>query len=1437
MRGALNQCPHCQSRQIHIVRDKTPQWIQCGDCLHVVEERWVRTREYLVISNTEITINVVTSDFAEAFSVPEDIQDDPFKASGFISAFSAMSPGQDVSYIALMSTQAGDLADMERVVEETLCGGAKLEDMATAADTEEDNSSDPEQPRKQRKEILSIKDSLQLVDPKPDKDSVVVTPLDLRNFLIAHYQMLDLAVQLNVEREVCDNGLALFHRCASQTNLRNRNIEALAAAAFYSALRQTPHQRSVQEIANTTEIPPKEITKYLNVLNGALESSQMPITNSLSVYLPRFCAMLGISYDVTELANAIGENVSRQALCYRRNPVSISAAAIYLASQLEDKKKTQTEICKITGLTEVTLRKVYKELIRHIDDILPEGYEPKVPPERAFASHPNIFAKSSSLGEEPEEKKEGSKDQQQGMFMPFPMFPFPYGSWDPSKDGPPDASKMSMANMNMNMNMATMARMASMSMAMAGMSQKDATQFPFMFPFPFMPPQQMQQMAASSSGSAGGAAAASGKSKDEEADDPERDAKRRDAKDGGSKKKDDKDREKKKEKEEEETERKEDKGRGRSRSRKRPVVHADVASAEEVKLGKNAMLEEAKPSGKGKRDESGDKDKDKDRDDGEKDSAPATTAKGRRGARARKLAPATATLATEESTQPKPRQKGKPKAPVRVWDSEPGEGDAAKVAEKEGKPAEKDRRRNKDSDDEKDEDAGNSSSGESSKEERDEKGWKESKDTSSQNNQGMRGMPYMPFPFFMPPSGGGKPEPSQPQMMFPFFPAFPGSAEKQHDQPKEKKGRDGGSSSSTGKGDERSPDPSSSANPFMFMPPFFPFFQMPKAKDQDDSSDEKEKKPSSSASKKKSLPSLSGDREEPLWARNWADGSGRPGYAASSGSSRSRRGGRGKTPRSRARAREGPGRSSASPAASSANPGRYPYPARSKQGWSRGRGSVAGGPSSYGVAPGTLGTGHVPPGSAGFSPGFPQSVPHSLPAYAHNPAVGRGMMPSHPDMGAYPTQLPPSSAIPSGEIPHALPAGNSKYPGLPMGVGGTGAMMGMMSRPATTSTPYGTAPALGAPIPGLPTSSPGLVTSTAGPLPGPVGSVPRVGVKPYPVSYTTSIPTPAGHSPSGSMHSSSFTTTIPVGSTKASSLNKSTSSSGAGPSSGPKPAAPRPEGEADTKGKGLVPSDSSSPSPKTTSESKEAEKQSSTSGAASAPKTTAIPASGSGPNSSSGPSSASATSAPSPNSASASRAPRRTYGRRSRPMPPIPTALTKHNPVNPAFYPGAPYPSHTPVLQPDTAPMWYHPTTSTNRPTPGLGGSFGSPQGARPGPNRPSATKSAVSQSQGYSVGTVPQYQTSIPLPSASSPSHSSPKTHSSPIIGQGSLARGGPATSSSLLSSPSASRPSQKGSGSTNAADAQPAAQPASLKRKVSSDASASSPPPSKRQAVQGSE
>lgn len=202
--------------------------------------------------------------------------------------------------------------------------------------------------------------------------------------LRAYLQIIDVASILRLDSDISEHAFQLFRDCSSATCLRNRSVEALATAALVQAIREAQEPRTLQEISLAANLPQKEIGKYIKILGEALQLSQPINSNSISVHMPRFCTLLQLNKSAQELATHIGEVVINKCFCTRRNPISISAAAIYLACQLEDKRKTQAEICKVTGLTEVTLRKVYKELLENWDDLLPSNYTPAVPPEKAF---------------------------------------------------------------------------------------------------------------------------------------------------------------------------------------------------------------------------------------------------------------------------------------------------------------------------------------------------------------------------------------------------------------------------------------------------------------------------------------------------------------------------------------------------------------------------------------------------------------------------------------------------------------------------------------------------------------------------------------------------------------------------------------------------------------------------------------------------------------------------------------------------------------------------------------------------------------------------------------------------------------------------------------------------------------------------------------------
>ncbi|KAK9749840.1 hypothetical protein RND81_02G154600 [Saponaria officinalis] len=344
------KCPYCSSTPTRCTTTASRRCITtCTTCDRIIWEHQTQTHHLFHLRAEDSPLLLSTSDLPpQPPSTVASSADDPFTDVGFITAFSAVSLDYTPVYAASSLSFSGHLADLERTLESSSSG-------------------------------------------------VVVDNLR------AYLQIIDVASILGLDRDISDHAFQLFRDCSSATCLRNRSVEALSTACLVQAIREAQQPRTLQEISIAANLPQKEIGKYIKILGEALQLSQPINSNSIAVHMPRFCNLLQLNKSAQELATHIGEVVMNKCFCTRRNPISISAAAIYLACQLEDRRKTQAEICKVTGLTEVTLRKVYKELLENWDDLLPSNYTPVVPPEKAFPTTTIASGRSTTPRGEPHE--------------------------------------------------------------------------------------------------------------------------------------------------------------------------------------------------------------------------------------------------------------------------------------------------------------------------------------------------------------------------------------------------------------------------------------------------------------------------------------------------------------------------------------------------------------------------------------------------------------------------------------------------------------------------------------------------------------------------------------------------------------------------------------------------------------------------------------------------------------------------------------------------------------------------------------------------------------------------------------------------------------------------------------------------------------------------
>ena len=84
-------------------------------------------------------------------------------------------------------------------------------------------------------------------------------------------------------------------------------------------------------------------------------------------YISRFCSELKLSNQVHVKTLELLRHAAKKELTSGRGPTGLAAASLYIASVLCGERRTQRDEAGIAGVTEVTIRNRYKELVLKLD--------------------------------------------------------------------------------------------------------------------------------------------------------------------------------------------------------------------------------------------------------------------------------------------------------------------------------------------------------------------------------------------------------------------------------------------------------------------------------------------------------------------------------------------------------------------------------------------------------------------------------------------------------------------------------------------------------------------------------------------------------------------------------------------------------------------------------------------------------------------------------------------------------------------------------------------------------------------------------------------------------------------------------------------------------------------------------------------------------------
>ncbi len=192
-----------------------------------------------------------------------------------------------------------------------------------------------------------------------------------RNIVLGLQEIKRMGTHLSIPTDVVKTA-AFYHKKAVDKRLIvGRSTLSIAAAALYAACRSYNYPRTLDEIALASKLNKggaqgrKEVAHSFRVLRQQLEIDvHIP---TASDYLGRFCSKLAVDDECSRGSRNIVESIENTELVIGKSPVSIAAAAIYIAAKYLNKKVKQKNIADVAGITEVTIRNRYKDIEKKLD--------------------------------------------------------------------------------------------------------------------------------------------------------------------------------------------------------------------------------------------------------------------------------------------------------------------------------------------------------------------------------------------------------------------------------------------------------------------------------------------------------------------------------------------------------------------------------------------------------------------------------------------------------------------------------------------------------------------------------------------------------------------------------------------------------------------------------------------------------------------------------------------------------------------------------------------------------------------------------------------------------------------------------------------------------------------------------------------------------------
>ena len=186
-----------------------------------------------------------------------------------------------------------------------------------------------------------------------------------RNLQKAFFMLSRIKDRLGLPNHVTEKAAYTYRKAQERGLIRGDTIGAVLAASIYAAARQSGVLRTLEDISEVSDIKPGEVARSYRRIISELDI-KVPLID-LRKYIVKVANNLNFDEKIKRRALELMEQAQKNNLVVGKDPISMAASILYLVNIAERKPRTQAEIAKAAGVTEVTVRNRSKELRKKLN--------------------------------------------------------------------------------------------------------------------------------------------------------------------------------------------------------------------------------------------------------------------------------------------------------------------------------------------------------------------------------------------------------------------------------------------------------------------------------------------------------------------------------------------------------------------------------------------------------------------------------------------------------------------------------------------------------------------------------------------------------------------------------------------------------------------------------------------------------------------------------------------------------------------------------------------------------------------------------------------------------------------------------------------------------------------------------------------------------------